>query len=169
MVAVMLVLGALVVVAPGAHAAGKNCDDFTYQEDAQAYLRANPSDPDGLDGPAGTGTSGRPGVACEGLPCRAGCDYNNVYAQSTPVPTAAPSIEAAPARTLASSDGSVTATFSAPVTPAPVRRVAVRRATSALANSGPREDVPFIAALAVVLLGVGMRLRGRRAAGLHWL
>ena len=41
-----------------------DCDDFTYQEDAQAVFDAFPSDPHGLDG------SPEDGVACESLPPR---------------------------------------------------------------------------------------------------
>lgn len=38
-----------------------NCDNFYTQEDAQAHLNADPSDPDGLDGDDD-------GIACESLP-----------------------------------------------------------------------------------------------------
>ncbi|MCH8849596.1 MAG: excalibur calcium-binding domain-containing protein, partial [Chloroflexi bacterium] len=40
-----------------------NCDDFTYQEEAQDVLDADPSDPNGLDGD-------NDGVACQDLPHR---------------------------------------------------------------------------------------------------
>lgn len=48
---------------PGSPPAEKdlNCDDFATQEEAQAELNADPSDPHGLDSDAD-------GVACEGLP-----------------------------------------------------------------------------------------------------
>ena len=39
-----------------------NCDDFTYQEEAQAVYDADPSDPNGLDG------NDNDGKACEHLP-----------------------------------------------------------------------------------------------------
>ena len=45
-----------------AHAA-LNCDNFPTQAAAQAYLRMNPSDPEGLDGPIGPDNGD--GVACE--------------------------------------------------------------------------------------------------------
>lgn len=45
-----------------------NCEDFDTQEQAQAFYDADPSDPDGLDGPPGEAFTGEPGVACEGLP-----------------------------------------------------------------------------------------------------
>jgi hypothetical protein len=45
-----------------------NCDDFTYQEEAQAVYDQDTSDPNGLDGPIGPGFSGEEGVACEELP-----------------------------------------------------------------------------------------------------
>lgn len=41
----------------------KDCDDFTYQEDAQAYLNSHPEDKAGLD-------DNDNGVACEHLPRR---------------------------------------------------------------------------------------------------
>ncbi len=49
---------------------GLNCDDFESQAAAQEYLRNDPSDPEGLDGPIGpdNDTRGTPGVACENNP-----------------------------------------------------------------------------------------------------
>jgi hypothetical protein len=45
-----------------------NCDSFASQADAQEELRRDPSDPNGLDGPVGEGSTGIPGVACEDNP-----------------------------------------------------------------------------------------------------
>ncbi len=56
-----------------------NCEDFDTQEDAQAFYEQDTSDPDGLDGPIGTGFTGDEGVACEELPSGGG---------STATPTA---------------------------------------------------------------------------------
>lgn len=42
-----------------------NCDDFEFQEDAQAVLDQDPSDPNGLD-------SDNDGIACEDLPSGSG-------------------------------------------------------------------------------------------------
>jgi hypothetical protein len=53
---------ALALWAAPAHAA-LNCSNFPTQAAAQSYLRANPSDPDGLDGPVGPNNGD--GVACE--------------------------------------------------------------------------------------------------------
>ena len=47
-----------------------DCDDFTYQEEAQAVYDRDPSDPYGLDGPIGEAFDGIEGVACEDLPHR---------------------------------------------------------------------------------------------------
>lgn len=49
-----------------------NCDDFPFQEDAQAVYDADPNDPHGLDGPVGpdNDTTGIPGRACEKRPSR---------------------------------------------------------------------------------------------------
>ncbi len=42
----VLALGtAFAVASPASAVADKNCDDFTYQEDAQAWLDAHPGDP----------------------------------------------------------------------------------------------------------------------------
>jgi LPXTG-motif cell wall-anchored protein len=59
---VLLIFGALVVVAPAAlaQAGDQDCSDFDSQAEAQAHLRANPSDPDGLDADSD-------GIACENL------------------------------------------------------------------------------------------------------
>ena len=48
----------------------QNCSDFEFQEDAQAAYDADPSDPNGLDGPPGEGFTGEQHVACEALPSR---------------------------------------------------------------------------------------------------
>ncbi len=47
-----------------------NCEDFDFQEDAQAFYDQDTSDPDGLDGPIGEAFTGEEGVACEELPSR---------------------------------------------------------------------------------------------------
>ena len=49
-----------------------DCEDFQYQEEAQAVYDQDPSDPHGLDGPIGEASDGVAGVACEGLPHRPG-------------------------------------------------------------------------------------------------
>ncbi|WP_337059523.1 excalibur calcium-binding domain-containing protein [Kineococcus sp. G2] len=73
---------ALVVAGTGLLGAGpasaglvgdRNCSDFPYQEDAQAWMDTRPGDPDGLDADGD-------GLACESLPHRPG----------TPVPAPAP-------------------------------------------------------------------------------
>ena len=60
---VLLALSALVLAAPAAlaQAGDQDCSDFDSQAAAQAHLRADPSDPDGLD-------SDGDGIACETLP-----------------------------------------------------------------------------------------------------
>jgi hypothetical protein len=59
---VLLALGALVLAAPAAlaQAGDQDCSDFPSQQAAQAHLRADPSDPDGLDADGD-------GIACESL------------------------------------------------------------------------------------------------------
>ena len=67
-----------------------DCEDFTYQEDAQDVYNADPSDPHGLDGPKGpdNDTRGTPGLACENLPPRP--------AESVPTAELAPTAELGP-------------------------------------------------------------------------
>ncbi len=70
-------LGMVLLVASPAFAqsgadGGFNCIDFATQEEAQAFFDADPSDPDGLDGPPGDAFTGEPGVACEELPSGGG-------------------------------------------------------------------------------------------------
>jgi LPXTG-motif cell wall-anchored protein len=61
---VLLAFGALVMAAPAAlaQAGDQDCSDFASQAAAQAHLRADPSDLDGLDG------SDNDGIACESRP-----------------------------------------------------------------------------------------------------
>jgi hypothetical protein len=49
-----------------------DCQDFEFQEDAQAVYDADTSDPYGLDRPPGESSTGVRGVACEELPSRGG-------------------------------------------------------------------------------------------------
>lgn len=61
----LLAVAILMVMAPAAMAQDTlNCDDFEFQEDAQAEYDADPSDPHGLDG------DDNDGIACESLPPR---------------------------------------------------------------------------------------------------
>lgn len=61
--AALLGLGAaLALAAPATAQADLDCSDFEFQEDAQAVLDADPTDPHGLDG------SDNDGLACESLP-----------------------------------------------------------------------------------------------------
>ena len=60
---------ALSVTTP-AFAADTDCGDYRFQEDAQAVYDEDTSDPNGLDGPIGSASSGVPGVACENRPSR---------------------------------------------------------------------------------------------------
>jgi hypothetical protein len=73
LVAVALVAAVGLLAGPAiAQADDQNCSDFASQADAQAHLRADPSDPDGLDakpGPAdGNDQAGGDGIACESNP-----------------------------------------------------------------------------------------------------
>ena len=77
---------ALFTFAP-AGAGGLNCDNFSTQEEAQAELDRDPSDPNGLDahpGPAdGNDQAGGDGITCEDLP-RGGGPSNGTVPPTTP-------------------------------------------------------------------------------------
>lgn len=64
-----------------------NCEDFDTQEEAQEFFDADPSDPDGLDGPPGDAFTGESGVACEGLPSGGGDNGGTTPPDEEPTPT----------------------------------------------------------------------------------
>ena len=75
-----------------------DCDDFDYQEDAQAVYEQDTSDPNGLDGPIGEGYTGEQGEACEDLPSRITTQSPARKSQSPqPQPAAVPTPSPAPA------------------------------------------------------------------------
>ncbi|MDP8909053.1 MAG: hypothetical protein M3N47_08030, partial [Chloroflexota bacterium] len=79
---------------------GADCEEFTYQEDAQAVLDQDLSDPFGLDGPIGPSTHGEPNKACEHLPSRGDTGSGGPMGETTPdgqltgspTPTATPAV-----------------------------------------------------------------------------
>ncbi len=93
-----LVLAVAVIAAVGLLASpalaqdDENCDDFSSQAEAQQHLRADPSDPDGLDakpGPAdGNDQAGGDGIACESNP--GPFDREPVFADDQAPPTTEP-------------------------------------------------------------------------------
>lgn len=80
--------------ATAAAAPDLNCSDFEFQEDAQAVLDADPSDPNRLDGgPSGGGD----GIACESLRHRPVADTPPTTTPPQAPPTTAPPAAAPPA------------------------------------------------------------------------
>jgi hypothetical protein len=134
----------------------QSCDDFKSQAAAQAHLRSDPSDPDGLDarpGPAdGNDQAGGDGIACESNP--APYDREPVFAGPKPTqpPTTAPPTTAPPNE--------------APVTETPVTEAPPTTVGGALPFTGPDDTtLPVGAALLVaggLLLGA-TRYRARHA------
>ena len=91
---VLLAFVAIVYATRGALTVdNQDCSNFPSQAAAQAHLRADPSDPDGLDahvGPAdGNDRAGGDGIACQSRP--APFDRRPVFAPGTPVPHGAAS------------------------------------------------------------------------------
>ncbi len=76
---ILLVLGGLFLAAPAAlgQAGDQDCADFSSQAAAQAHLRADPSDPDGLD-------ADDDGVACENFNYGAGPATGGAGASALP-------------------------------------------------------------------------------------
>ena len=124
-----------------ARQAATDCSGYPSQAAAQAALRADPSDPNNLD-------PDDDGIACENNP--GPYDRTPVNRQ-----TGGPS----PTTTIAVL---TTTTTTQPVT-------TVDRSTDQMANSGPRDAVGIVSLLGVIAFAVGFALRGRRAAGVHWL
>jgi hypothetical protein len=52
-----------------------DCEDFQYQEDAQAVYDQDPSDPHGLDGPIGEASDGVAGLHVRSCPTDRDRDY----------------------------------------------------------------------------------------------
>jgi hypothetical protein len=67
-----------------------DCPNYPSQAAAQQALRDDPSDPNGLDGPPGSATSGIPGVACEDRPAPKDLAPVLPGTASAPPPPAAP-------------------------------------------------------------------------------
>lgn len=85
----VLVFYAAFLPAPASAQQDRDCGDFAFQEDAQAVLEQDPSDPNGLD-------ADNDGVACENLPSRGNGSPtpepapNNPPGPSAPTPTEPP-------------------------------------------------------------------------------
>jgi hypothetical protein len=135
----------------------QNCGDFESQAAAQAHLRSDPSDPDGLDarpGPAdGNDQAGGDGIACERNP--APYDLEPVFAG--PQPTEPPATEPPTTEPPASQ----TPPLEAPANEAPPTTVG-----GALPFTGP-DDALLPAGTALLALGLltvaATRYRGRHA------
>ncbi|MFF0886118.1 excalibur calcium-binding protein [Streptomyces sp. NPDC003456] len=116
----LLAIAALASPAVPAHArTDRDCRDFVFQEDAQAVLDADRSDPDRLDEDQGPDD----GTACEDLPRRGG---TGIIDPVTPAPVSSRPATPAPVT-------------SRPVTPAPVTS---RPSTPSPATSGPVTPTP---------------------------
>jgi hypothetical protein len=76
-------VAALLALSGTAHAADRNCTDFRYQEDAQAVLEADPTDPNNLD-------SSHDGKACETLPSRGSSTTTTAPTTTTPTTATEP-------------------------------------------------------------------------------
>jgi hypothetical protein len=93
----IVLLGTAVVLALWASPAfaqdDQNCDDLESQAAAQAHLRSDPSDPDGLDAPPGPADgndrAGGDGIACEDNPA----PYDREPVVAGPQPTEPPTTE----------------------------------------------------------------------------
>ena len=136
----------------------QNCVDFESQAAAQAHLRSDPSDPDGLDahpGPAdGNDRAGGDGIACEGRP--GPFDREPVFAG--PKPTEPPTTEPPTTEPPAAPE---TPPLEAPANEAPPTTVG-----GALPFTGPN-DTLLPAGMTLLVLGLltvaATRYRARHA------
>jgi hypothetical protein len=76
---------------PVASTGDLDCEDFDYQEGAQAVYEQDTSDPNGLDGPPGESYTGEQGEACENLPSRVDARTPAQKSQSPRPPSPTPS------------------------------------------------------------------------------
>ncbi|GAA4336781.1 hypothetical protein GCM10023086_70210 [Streptomyces venetus] len=143
-VGMLFAIAAIMPLAEPAHArSDRDCGDFAFQEDAQAVLDADPSDPDRLDEDQGRGD----GIACEALPHRGAGIISPTH---MPTPTVSPS-------------ASVTVTPTATVTPTTAPSRGVRGGLGGAVASGPSDwDVAIGLTFTVsALLTAGFFLRRR--------
>ncbi len=175
-----LAMLAMLILAPAAIAQSRgpsgadgtyNCEDFDFQEDAQAFFDSDPSDPDGLDGPVGDAFTGEPGVACEELPSN-GETGVEMMEETTP-DSSQTGIQPGTAETCEGIIDPVefeecAAQFDAPPetqptepvapTPAPVEPMTAATPSAALPDTGG----PSLALLAgILLVGAGLTMRRR--------
>ncbi|MEU3840286.1 excalibur calcium-binding protein [Streptomyces sp. NPDC028635] len=81
-VGTLIAIAALMPLADPAHAQDLDCRDFRFQEDAQAVLDADRSDPNRLDEDQGPDD----GIACEALPRRSQGLTSSTSRPVTPLP-----------------------------------------------------------------------------------
>lgn len=126
-----------------------SCSDFDYQEDAQAELESDPSDPNHLD-------TNHNGVACPNLP-----HDPNAEPTATTVPGAATSTTRAPSVTTTTRPDTTATTATPPATGGTTTTTDPN-----LAHTGPRRtSFELSAALAFAALGallLGLGADGRR-------
>lgn len=92
--------------APTPSSGDLDCSNFETQEEAQAVYDADPSDPNGLDGPQGEGYTGNYGEACEDLP--PGGSEASPTSSASPTTSASPSASSpAPGGGAPSGDGDI--------------------------------------------------------------
>ncbi|WP_039932025.1 excalibur calcium-binding protein [Streptomyces viridochromogenes] len=143
-IGMLFAIAAIMPLAEPAHArTDRDCRDFAFQEDAQAVLDADPSDPDRLDEDQGRGD----GIACEALPHRGAGIISPTH---MPTPTVSPSVSVSPSA-------------SATVTPTTAPSRGVRGGLGGAVASGPSDwDVAIGLTFAVsALLTAGFFLRRR--------
>ncbi|MEZ3182941.1 excalibur calcium-binding protein [Streptomyces pimonensis] len=166
----LIALAAIVPLADPAHAQDLDCSDFTYQEEAQAFLDTDRSDPHRLDEEPGPDD----GVACEALPRRDLTSSTFRPAPSASAPARPPSVApptrspapttATPTRAVAPASAPTTrAASAAPASAAPTR--GVRGGLGGSAGSGPSGWDLGIGAMSATgaVAAAGYLVRRRRA------
>lgn len=131
-VVLLVLVGMGLWVAPAYAIDDQNCSDFTYQEDAQAHLAQDPTDPDRLD-------ADKDGIACETLPSKPASAVQPTVTTATTEPATT---------TTTTTEAATTTTRSVTTT----TRVAT---SSTFPNTGSPAE-PLAMAGAALLLGGGL-------------
>ena len=153
----MFALAASVPLAAPAHAQDRDCGDFVFQEDAQAVLNADPSDPNNLD-------ADHDGIACEALLSRSVLGSTTMTPPYPPTsPTTSPTTSTV---TPTPSTTRPTPSTTAPTTPAPITpSQGVRGGLGGASAAGPSEwDIAIgLTCLTGAALATGYVVKRRRS------
>jgi hypothetical protein len=141
-----------------------NCSDFPSQAAAQAELRKDPSDPNGLDGPPGPAFEGIRGVACENLPPPK--DTTPVLPGDNPSTTGEPSTPSASQNQGGATTGQSASSPSSAQAGGATAQSGRQQKSKVVPNTIPRRPLPPTGGLPVYVQVTGFILAGTALLGL---